>query len=585
MKLVLPVLRAGVLLLLVCGAAHGAAPAFQDDGRAARVQAMLPGFDKMYTELAAKEHLPGLVYGVVMDGKLIHQRALGLANVEDKIAVTSQTRFRIASMSKSFVALAALKLRDAGKLRLDDPASRYLPELRNVRLPTADSPPLTVRMLMTMTTGLPEDNPWGDRQMALSGAAVARFVGSGLSFSNAPGQVFEYSNLGYVLLGKVVSKVAGMRFQDYLQRELFMPLGMKNTGWEYGDVPAAELALGYRWTGSGWEREPMLHDGDAAAMGGLLTTMDDFARYVALHLDAWPARDDADTGPVRRATLREMHLPQVFAGMNARGMTADRLAPNPSVSFYSYGMQTGRDSQGTVIAGHSGGLPGFGSQFRFAPHHGVGVFAFTNLRYGPVYGPTGKMLVEMIQRGKLPARVVAPSAILLARQQQVAQLVQSWDEGLGRSMTAENFFLDRSRQDWIVEARGKLDKIGKVMSVGPMTAENQLRGAFPLIGERGSVQVAFTLSPEKEPKMQELNIEVAAEPAAEVRVTKQGYIAFGQEVAAFDALLKRLTEKGVRKVMIRIDADASYEDVGKLIYGGMRQGIETEVVADSPAGK
>lgn len=108
--------------------------AYAEPDSAAKIQALLPDIDKMYTELAEKEHLPGLVYGVVVDGKLVHSRALGFANVEEKIAATSGTRFRIASMTKSVVAMAVMKLRDEGKLKLDDPVTAYLPELRKVKL-------------------------------------------------------------------------------------------------------------------------------------------------------------------------------------------------------------------------------------------------------------------------------------------------------------------------------------------------------------------------------------------------------------------------------------------------------------------
>jgi CubicO group peptidase (beta-lactamase class C family) len=411
-------------------------------------------------------------------------------------------------MTKSFVALAALRLRDDGKLDLDAPVARYLPELKKLHMPTADSPPLTVRNLMTMTTGLPEDNPWGDRQMAITNAELEKFVGHGLSFSNAPGLAFEYSNLGFVLLGKVVSKAAGMRFQDYVTRRILLPLGMKDTVWEFASVKEGQLALGYRWDGKSWQREPMLHDGDGAAMGGLITTMNDFARYVAFHLDAWPARDDADTGPVRRASVRELQMPRVFAGFSPSATLVDDKTLNPRFDFYGYGLSWGRDSRGVVTVAHSGGLPGFGSQYRFAPDLGIGVIAFTNLRYGQVYGRTTRALDTLIEGAALPARPVVPAPILLTRQQQVVQLIQSWDENLGANITAENFFLDRSREDWITEARCKLARIGKVVSVGPIKAQNRLRGTFELVGEKGSAEVAFTLTPEHEPKVQMLDIRV-----------------------------------------------------------------------------
>ncbi|HEX9174523.1 MAG TPA: serine hydrolase domain-containing protein [Telluria sp.] len=496
----------GLIFLLsnvVAANGYAQAPA---PSRSERVAALLPEIDKMYTDLAGKEHLPGLVYGVVLDGKLVHARSLGLADVARNIPVTSSTEFRIASMTKSFVAMAALKLRDQGKLRLDDPVVNYLPELRHVQLPTTDSPALTIRHLMTMTTGLPEDNPWGDRQMAVSNAKLEQLLGAGLSFSNAPGLTFEYSNLGFIMLGKVVSKVSGMRFQDYITKQILLPLGMRNTRWEYRRAVPGKLALGYLWDRDRWVTEPILPDGDGAAMGGLITTMDDFARYVAFHLDAWPARNGPDRGPLRRASVREMQMPHAFAGLSPKATMADDKTPNPRVGFYSYGLTWSRDSRNVVTIGHSGGLPGFGSQYRFAPDHGVGMFAFTNLRYGQVYGPTVKALSILIERADLGPRPVAVSPILETRHGQVAQLVQSWDASLANAITAENFFLDRSREDWIAEARAQLEPIGKITSVGPLTPENQLRGTFVLIGERGSVDVKFTLTPEREPKVQALQI-------------------------------------------------------------------------------
>jgi CubicO group peptidase (beta-lactamase class C family) len=483
-----------------------------DGGRGERVAALLPEIDQLYTELAAKEHLPGLIYGVVLDGQLVHARALGSSDLERGIGVSRSTEFRIASMSKSFVAMAALRLRDQGKLKLDDPVTLHLPELAKLRLPTEDSAPITIRHLMTMNTGLPEDNPWGDRQMEITNAALERFVGAGLSFSNAPGIVFEYSNLGFVLLGKIVSKAAGMRFQDYITRDILLPLGMAHTRWEYTESAPGKFAIGYRWEHGRWEREPILHDGDGAAMGGLITTADDFAKYVAFHLDAWPARDGADNGPLRRASVREMQQPRVFAGAAPKATLVDGTTPNPKVGFYGYGLSWGRDSRDVVIVGHSGGLPGYGSQYRFAPEHGVGVFAFSNLRYAPVYGPTTKVLNLLIEKAKLEPRPVPASPILLTRQRQVAQLLQSWDEALGAAIVADNFFLDRARADWIAHAREKFEQIGQVRSVGAIHSENRLRGTFPMVGERGTLEIAFTLTPEREPKLQELTITVATKP-------------------------------------------------------------------------
>jgi CubicO group peptidase (beta-lactamase class C family) len=487
-----PLLQACAVVLF----AFHAAPSLADN-RQERVQAVLPELDAMYTELAAKEHIPGLVFGVVMDGRLLHVHAVGQADLDSKAPVTSSTRFRIASMTKSFVAMAVLKLRDDGKLRLDDPVTRFLPEAKGITPPTTDSPALTIRHLLTMSTGLPEDNPWGDRQMARSNAEIEKLLRGGLSFSNAPGLGYEYSNLGYIMLGKIVSKVSGTRYQDYISRQILQPLGMRDTAWEHAAVPSGQLARGYHWNHGAWQPEPILHDGDGAAMGGLITTMDDFSRYVNFLLSAWPARSDDDKGPVRRASLREMQQPSSF--------TAFQAEP-PRLGFYGYGLHWTRDANNVLIVGHAGGLPGYGSQYRFAPEYGVGVIAFSNLRYGPVYAPTTKALYMLIEKGKLPARTVPASPALAERKEQVEQLLHAWDTKLADSIAAENLFLDRSPEDWQELIRQRLAAIGKIRSIGAIRPENRLRGSFAVTGENGVLDVWFSLSPEREARLQALEI-------------------------------------------------------------------------------
>jgi CubicO group peptidase (beta-lactamase class C family) len=198
--------------------------------------------------------------------------------------------------------------------------------------------------------------------------------------------------------------------------------------------------------------------------------------------------------------------------MSPKATLVDGTTANPTVSFYGDGMRWDRDSRDVVIVGHSGGLPGFGSQYRFAPDYGVGVIAFSNLRYGPVYVPTLKVLNTLVEKAMLPARIVTPSAILTTRQTQVVNMIRSWDAGLAAAITADNFFLDRSRADWIEFAGKQLASIGKVSSIGALKAENQLRGSFQMVGEQGTLDVSFTLTPEREPKVQALNIKPVAKP-------------------------------------------------------------------------
>ena len=478
---------------------------FIETDRLERLRSVLPEVDQTFAAIAAERHIPGIVYGVMLGDQLVHTRALGFAEVEKKIPAAADTRFRIASMTKSFTAMAILKLRHAGKLSLDDPVTKFLPEFANVKPPTADSPAITVLHLLTMSPGFPEDNPWGDRQLARSVDELKTFVRGGVSFSNAPGVAFEYSNFAYALLGQIISVVAAEPYQRYITREVLEPLGMRNTRWEFKDVPAAKLALGYRWESNAWRPEPLLADGTYGAMGGLLTTLDDFARYVAFHLDAWPARDDPDRGVVPRAVRREMHQPARVTNLmgDAKNLSGE---PAPFVVGYGYGLRWAMDHQNNVNVGHSGGLPGFGSNYRFYPQHGFAIISFANLTYAPMGATNGKVGAIVIEKAKLPRRSLPPSAILEERKQQVAQLVQSWDLQLGEKIAAENFFLDRSRENWAQFARNVFRQLGAIKSVGALVPENQLRGTFPIVGENGHVDVFFTLTPERTPLLQELRL-------------------------------------------------------------------------------
>src|SRR5262245_37528538 len=144
-------------------AAQSARQSFPADRRA-KLATAFPEVDKILTDFAKSVHAPGAAWGIIIDGELAHQGTFGVRDVATKAPVDGDTVFRIASMTKSFTAMSILKLRDAGKLSLDDPAERYVPELKTLRYPTSDSPRITVRHLLTHSAGFPEDNPWGDQQ-------------------------------------------------------------------------------------------------------------------------------------------------------------------------------------------------------------------------------------------------------------------------------------------------------------------------------------------------------------------------------------------------------------------------------------
>ena len=253
-------------------------PVFTDPDRLKKIEATFPVIDKVYKDYAEKNHWPGMVYGVVVDGKLVHTGGIGFTDITAKIKADEQSDFRIASMTKSLTAMAILKLRDEGKLKLDDPAYLYIPEMKGIHYLTKDATPVTIKNLLTHSAGYPEDNPWGDRQLADSDDQLIAFYKKGVSFSNDPGLGYEYSNLGFATLGYIIKKVSGKTYETYITDNILKPLGMTHTYWEYAQVPKDKLAHGYRWLDGQWLEQPLLHDGSYGAMGGLITTIDDFAQ-------------------------------------------------------------------------------------------------------------------------------------------------------------------------------------------------------------------------------------------------------------------------------------------------------------------
>ncbi len=140
------------------------------------IKSIAPQIHAMITEHAKERNIPGVAYGIVVDTNLVVASATGLLDISKELPATTSSAFRIASMSKSFTAMAIMKLRDEGKLSLSDPVAKYIPEMGGLEYLTADSPDIDIENLMTMTAGFPEDNPWGDRQLDESDQMLINLV-------------------------------------------------------------------------------------------------------------------------------------------------------------------------------------------------------------------------------------------------------------------------------------------------------------------------------------------------------------------------------------------------------------------------
>ena len=479
------------------------APGFVDSLRIEKVKSLAPELQKIFETYAKSRNIPGIAYGIVVDDSLVIASSTGLAQIESNTSAVTHTLYRIASMTKSFTAMAIIKLRDEGKLGLNDPVSQYIPEIKPLKYLTDDAPVIDIENLLTMTAGLPEDNPWGDRQLALSDEKFMNIVEDGLSMSKVPSLEYEYSNTGYAMLGTIISKVSGMPYQEYIKQHILLPLGMNNTYWEYTKVADTLLANGYRWEDEQWKKEPLLHDGSFGAMGGLITSIEDFSKYVSFHLSAWPARSGEDKGPIKRSSVRAMHTPQ-FSFLNSWNKDWNN-EPCASMIGYGYGLGISMNCKRIMRVSHGGALPGFGSNYAFFPKYGIGIMAFGNLTYTrPIpYDMVEKALFESLG---LKARKLPASDILKQRKEEIASLFNNGKVNFDQPIFAENFFLDKSKERRTKEVQAVFDQAGAIINVEDIVPRNQLRGDFMIQCEQGNIKVFFTLTPEKNPMVQKLDV-------------------------------------------------------------------------------
>ena len=480
-------------------------PYFTDNDRMTKILAFLPELDSLYKEHAEKNHFPGYAYGVVIDGELVKSGQGGFADLDKKIPITSQSVFRIASMTKSFIAMAILKLRDENRLKLDHPVHLYIPEMKNQK-PTEDAPDITIRDLLIHSAGFPTDDPWADRKLDETEESFLSLIKNGFCFSNVPGTHYEYSNLGYTLLGYLINKVTGMHFEIFISEKIFQPLGMHAAAWDFTKVPSTQIVQGYRQTHDKWDEEKLLQNGIFGAMGGLMTSIEAFSRYVAFHQSVWPSRNGPETGPLKRSSVREMHQPGKIKDLVVH---KDSLGQDHAmIHAYGYGLYWLCDQQKRIFIGHSGGLPGFGSNWFMMPEYGLAVIFFANVTYAKTAEVNKEVLEKLITAAELTPRQLPPSTILKERQKALMKLLPEWKNGVENGIFAANFFLDSSLDSLRKETLDKFAKMGKIISITEIIPENQLCGYFIIKGEKCNLHISFALTPENPPLIQQFRLKV-----------------------------------------------------------------------------
>jgi CubicO group peptidase (beta-lactamase class C family) len=338
--------------------------------------------DAMVAEIANSHPAVGLAVGVVRDGRLEFFSAHGLANIASNTPVAEDTVFRIASITKTFTAVAVMQLREQGLIDLDAPANDYLRAYKLVPA-KASFRPATIRQLLTHTAGIPQmvlparalttvfKGSWSasmSSSMLTEGGesfelgkspSLATYYGGSLRVVAEPGTRFTYGNHGFATLGQIVEDVTGMPLDRYFRERIFEPLGMADTALNRSEHVRSRLATGYYLRSDG-PQAVIDRDWVTAGAANIYSTPRDMARYLAALLGGG-ANDNGRI--LEPATMATMFEPQY---------QTDPRVPGMGLAFWR------ADMGGHLAVDAPGIITGFNSQLWVAPDDGVAVMAFTN---------------------------------------------------------------------------------------------------------------------------------------------------------------------------------------------------------------
>lgn len=327
-----------------------------------------------------RDRLVSLSLAVVWDGQTIFCRAFGSSDLKKGMAAAPETIYPIASVTKLFTAMMLAQLVEAGRVGLEDPVDRYLPEFRP-RSPFTWAAPTTLRQLAAHTSGLPQDAPanfWCDLtgflwlvtqgQTPMTWFVAKDTLLAGLDeveLVYPPDVEAHYSNLNMQVLGLALERACGRPFAEYIENRILGPLGMADTGFEMNGERRDRLARGYVFTGPDAPAldAPVYNLGGAVYSGGLFSTAPDLARFLAFALDENPAEKSPVLGP---AGLRRMRTPQ--------------SVHRPGVkSAYGLGWGIVRIGDHDAVE-HNGALLGYSAHMSAVPELGLGIVALSNTK-------------------------------------------------------------------------------------------------------------------------------------------------------------------------------------------------------------
>jgi CubicO group peptidase (beta-lactamase class C family) len=410
-------------------------------------------------------------------------------------------RFRVASLTKSFTAAAILRLRDRGNLSLDDSASRYVPEMGEWSLQP------TLRQLLTMTGGLVTDNPWADRLQQTSVLDLREWLAGGEPGVRFPVGTFEYSNLGYAILGLVLTEVADAEYSEVIERWFLAPLEMTDSSFT-PDENDPRFVPGYIRKDNRWQLESFVGHGALSPMGGLVSTAPDVVRWATFLSSGFSGRNRGGDEILGSESRRQMQTVQA----SGRSLTEQTvIAPNlPIATGYGFGLRVLIESGLGTFAGHAGGYPGYGAHMWWHPASGHGLVILANSTYCPVWDVTQPVLRSFVAE-TLRGNTTQPSRWLTATQTAVDRLIDEWSVEAARELISHNVDADRSLDALGDEVEDLQQRYGPF---GPAFAEEVNtpgQMAWRRSGQNAEISVSALLDPGQVPRVQDLQINLIPE--------------------------------------------------------------------------
>lgn len=469
--------------------------AFSDPARVAKLRSAFAAIDAIGAAELRKQQLPSLSIGVVIDGELAYAKGFGFADLEKKTPVDADTVYRIGSITKSFTGMTVLALRDDGALALDDALTRFVPEAAGLVYPTRDAAPITLRQLLTHSSGLPRTGAFS-LQAAPTEQDVAKSL-AGFGLARAPGTAFSYSNLGFSLLGIVASRAAHAPYRELVKKRLLLPLGMTSTTFDPADLPPGHLATPYKKGDDGAAKPVELWRLAASeGAGGIFASVRDMARWVAFQLAAYPPRSGPDAGPIKRSTVREAHSTGVASGLGVRlepSAKKGEKAVDAYADQYGFGWiaETTCDFDPVVL--HNGGIDGFSSELRFLPKQGVGVVVLANLADSSPGVVASKALAALAKTGGLEPRTPALAPTFAPAVTRLLAVISAWDEQAYAAMLTKGRPAYPKEKD---ELAGYRERHGACKGWKPIEIVEPTRAKLALECEKGSLEMSVSLGPD-----------------------------------------------------------------------------------------